>query len=126
MKSTMLSTLRRSARPVYSSLRCFSEAAADGVEAGRTPLNELTIGFLAESQKEENRVSGSPISVANFVKQGYNVMVESGAGTRSNFSDADFKDAGATIASQADVLAKANIVCRVNCFDEAQIKQLKP
>merc|ERR1719361_653743 len=126
MKSTMLSTLRRSARPVYSSLRCFSEAAADGVEAGRTPLEELTIGFLAESQKEENRVSGSPTSVANFVKQGYNVLVQSGAGERSNFSDADFKDAGATVVSEADVFAKSNIICRVNCFDDAQIKKLKP
>jgi hypothetical protein len=42
------------------------------------PYSELTIGVLKETFKGENRVSQTPESVANLVKAGLTVIVQSG------------------------------------------------
>lgn len=42
------------------------------------PYEELTVGVMRETYPGENRVSQSPDSVANLVKAGFNVIVQSG------------------------------------------------
>ena len=42
------------------------------------PYSELTIGVLAEELEGENRVSQTPDTVRNLVKEGFTVIVEAG------------------------------------------------
>ena len=73
----------------------------------------ITIGVPAESP-EETRIGLSPETAKKLVKNGAKVSVRSGAGLRSHFSDADYRDAGATIAASDDAAVKdADIVLTV-------------
>ena len=66
----------------------------------------MIIGVLKESGAGETRVSATPNTVAQLIKLGYEVVVESGAGERSSFTDAAYAEAGATIGDplSADVV----------------------
>ena len=57
----------------------------------------MKIGALKESYEGEARVAVTPSSAAHLRKLGHEVLVESGAGVRANFSDADYEAAGVTI-----------------------------
>ncbi|HQK08423.1 MAG TPA: NAD(P) transhydrogenase subunit alpha, partial [Spirochaetota bacterium] len=57
----------------------------------------LTIGILKEIMENENRVAGIPETVKKMVDNGAKVLVESGAGLGSFYTDADYKNAGAEI-----------------------------
>jgi len=77
--------------------------------------NDMTIGVLKETTPGETRVSQSPDSVANLIKAGFNVIVQSGAGDLSSFSDEDFVKVGATILSDFDdVIMRSQLVTKVN------------
>lgn len=58
---------------------------------------DLVVGVPKETMQNERRVALSPAGVGALVKQGFQVQVESGAGEASQFSDQQYKDAGATI-----------------------------
>ena len=64
----------------------------------------MKIAVLKEIQAEERRVAASPDSIRHFIKLGYEVVVEQGAGEAADFSDAVYKEAGAEIASDANTL----------------------
>lgn len=60
----------------------------------------------------------SPAGVQALIKQGFNVVVESGAGETSKFPDEQYAQAGATIKDKKDVFAsdvvvKVGFKCRV-------------
>jgi NAD(P) transhydrogenase subunit alpha len=57
--------------------------------------------ILKERRLNETRVAGSPETVKKLVAMGVDVVVEKGAGTGASVSDADFREAGATVASDA-------------------------
>src|SRR5205807_4156562 len=57
----------------------------------------VIIGVLKESGAGETRVSATPNTVGQLIKLGYDVVVQSGAGERSSFTDAAYTEAGATI-----------------------------
>lgn len=82
------------------------------------------IGILKESQKNEARVSASPASVGALQKLGFAVVVAKGAGAKAGFSDEEYKNNGATIATQNQALS-SDIVLVVNAPSEEEIKQLK-
>lgn len=52
----------------------------------------------------------SPAGVQALVKQGFNVIVESGAGEPSKFPDEQYTQAGATVKDIKDVLASDVVV----------------
>lgn len=52
----------------------------------------------------------SPAGVQALVKQGFNVVVESGAGEASKFSDDHYREVGAKIQGTKEVLASDVIV----------------
>jgi len=81
-----------------------------------TPYEDMTIGVLKETQPAgETRVSQSPDTVANLVKAGFNVVVQSGAGDLSSFSDEDFVKVGATILPDFNsVIMHSQLVTKVN------------
>ena len=72
-----------------------------------------SIGVVAESQAAETRVAGTPATVAQLIKLGYDVVVESGAGAKSSFADEAFTEAGATVVS-GDEAWRSDIVLKVN------------
>lgn len=82
----------------------------------------MNIGVLSEAQPGETRVSATPTTVAALTKLGYDVVVDSGAGEASSFSDAAFIEAGATIGDAR----KADIVFGVNAPSAEQLDGLKP
>jgi NAD(P) transhydrogenase subunit alpha len=68
------------------------------------------IGVVAESTSGETRVAATPDTVRRLIELGYEIVVETGAGAASGFSDASYVEAGARLddAWQADVVLKVN------------------
>ena len=77
-----------------------------------TPYSELTIGVPKETAHLEKRVAQTPESVTKLVKEGWNVLVEKGAGEGSSFSDAAYTAAGAQIVDKSAAF-KASLVTKV-------------
>ena len=73
----------------------------------------VTIGVPKEDHEKENRVSIVPNSIRTLVGFGHRVVVESGAGDHSNFSDHDFSEAGAQISHSANEVFKSDIVVKI-------------
>ncbi len=74
----------------------------------------VTIGIPKEDHEIENRVSIVPNSIRTLVGFGHRVVVESGAGDNSNFSDHDFSEAGAEISHSTDEVFKSDIVVKIS------------
>jgi len=75
----------------------------------------VSIAMPRERAQDERRVALSPAGVQILVEQGVRVIVESGAGTFCNFSDTNYSDAGALIASCPDELYRqANVIVKVS------------
>lgn len=75
--------------------------------------NKLYIGIPKEITLQENRIALVPASVALLIAHGHRVVVEAGAGMKSNFSDHDYSEAGAEIAYSAEQVYKANVIIKV-------------
>jgi NAD(P) transhydrogenase subunit alpha len=84
----------------------------------------MIIGIPRESLPGETRVAATPQTVGQLLKLGYQVVVESGAGAASSFSDEAFTDAGATIGAGEEVWS-ADVVFKVNAPDSVEIKALR-
>ncbi len=75
----------------------------------------MKIAVAKEIEVCERRVALIPDIVARLVKQGLEVLVETGAGDRAFFSDAAYEAAGATIiADTARVWGEADVVLKVS------------
>ncbi|MGA5534748.1 Re/Si-specific NAD(P)(+) transhydrogenase subunit alpha [Mycolicibacterium nivoides] len=81
----------------------------------------MIIGIPRESLTGETRVAATPQTVGQIIKLGYEVVVETGAGAASSFSDAAYVDAGAEIGTSWD----ADVVLKVNAPDDAEIGKLR-
>ncbi|MBD2292327.1 Re/Si-specific NAD(P)(+) transhydrogenase subunit alpha [Anabaena sphaerica FACHB-251] len=92
----------------------------------------MKIAVAKEIEVCERRVSLIPDTVAKLVKQGLEILVESGAGEKAYFSDADYEAAGAKIISDAATLwSEADILLKVSPPQEredgrSEIDLLKP
>lgn len=74
----------------------------------------MIIGVPREIKDSERRVGLSPASVAEAVGHEHVVVVESGAGAGSGFSDADYSAVGATIVESAsEVFERAELIVKV-------------
>ncbi|TJV46013.1 MAG: Re/Si-specific NAD(P)(+) transhydrogenase subunit alpha [Mesorhizobium sp.] len=74
-----------------------------------------------ELDANEPRVAASPDTVKRLAGLGFDLIVESGAGTASRIPDEEFAKAGAAIGKAGDV-AKADVVLKVRRPDEAELK----
>ncbi|MEL7415411.1 MAG: Re/Si-specific NAD(P)(+) transhydrogenase subunit alpha, partial [Pseudomonadota bacterium] len=82
----------------------------------------MKIGAPKELFDGEARVAITPQSAAQLQKLGYDVMIESGAGTAARFSDAAYTEAGVEVVSDADALwAGADVVAKVRPPEEAEV-----
>jgi alanine dehydrogenase len=74
----------------------------------------LIIGVPKEIKDNENRVAISPAGIDALVEAGHEVLIETGAGEGSGFSDEAFIEHGAKIAQTAeDVWSSADMVMKV-------------
>ncbi|SII11103.1 Re/Si-specific NAD(P)(+) transhydrogenase subunit alpha [Mycobacteroides abscessus] len=80
----------------------------------------MQIGIPRESHAGETRVAATPQTVGQLLKLGYSVVVESGAGEASSFSDAAYVDAGASVADPW----RSDVVLKVNAPDDTEIAAL--
>ena len=79
----------------------------------------MKLGIVKEIRPDERRVAAAPSTVARWVKVGWEVMVEAGAGVGSSFPDDLYREAGATIAARPeDVWAAADVVVKVRAPSE--------
>ena len=75
----------------------------------------MKIGVISADIAHESRVALTPDAVKKLRKLGFEVVIESGAGQASYYSDESYQNAGASIAvSGADVIADAHIITTVN------------
>jgi NAD(P) transhydrogenase subunit alpha len=81
----------------------------------------MIIGIPRESLPGETRVAATPQTVGQLIKLGYEVVVETGAGAASSFSDEAFTEAGAAIGDAWT----ADVVLKVNAPDNAEIAALR-
>jgi NAD(P) transhydrogenase subunit alpha len=61
----------------------------------------MKLGIVNETRADERRVAASPAVVAKWVKGGWNVAVERGAGANASYPDAQYETAGASIVDRA-------------------------
>ena len=74
----------------------------------------MRIGVPKEVQENERRVATTPQVVAQLQKLGFDVAVESGAGSAANFSDSAYQEAGATVVSDTRSLwSDSDIILKV-------------
>ncbi|NJL35630.1 MAG: Re/Si-specific NAD(P)(+) transhydrogenase subunit alpha [Leptolyngbyaceae cyanobacterium SM1_4_3] len=75
----------------------------------------MKIAIAKEIEVGERRVAVIPDTVARLVKQGLEVLVETGAGERAYFPDADYEAAGAKIIhDSAQLWGEADILLKVS------------
>ena len=84
----------------------------------------MLIGVPREQRLGETRVAATPKTVGQLIGLGYEVVVESGAGVSSAFTDATYEAAGATIGTGPDAWA-ADIVFHVNPPSDEEIALLR-
>ncbi|MEC5421927.1 alanine dehydrogenase [Virgibacillus sp. C22-A2] len=73
----------------------------------------MRIGIPREIKNNENRVAMSPSGVLTLKSSGHDVYVETGAGLGSGFTDEQYKEAGAFIASTAKEAWSQEMVMKV-------------
>jgi len=74
----------------------------------------MIIGIPKELKRDEFRVGATPSDTALLVKEGHKLILQSGAGLGSGFSDKDYLNAGAEIVSSAkELYSKAGLIVKV-------------
>lgn len=87
---------------------------------------DLLIGIPKESCTQEKRVCLTPDAVAAFTAHGHKVIVESGAGLNSNFSDIEYSESGAKITYDIKEVFACNIVLKVAPPSQEEIEMMNP
>ncbi|WP_404391076.1 Re/Si-specific NAD(P)(+) transhydrogenase subunit alpha [Humibacillus xanthopallidus] len=85
----------------------------------------MQIGVPRESRPRETRVAATPKTVGQLVGLGYDVVVESGAGAVSSFSDEAYAAAGARVVD-AEQAWGSDVVHKVNAPSDEEIARLRP
>lgn len=73
----------------------------------------MKIGIPKEIKSGETRVACTPAGVRHLVSGGHRVVVQSGAGAASGFSDDKYRRAGAVVSASAEKVWKNDMVVKV-------------
>jgi len=105
------------------------------VEFSLSPLEErmaiqpksqqLFLGVPKERSFQEKRVVLSPSSVNLLCNNGHRVLVETGAGNASKFTDHQYSEAGAEIAYDAQQVYNADILLKITPLVKKELELLK-
>ena len=86
----------------------------------------MQIGVPKETWPGEVRAAMVPANASKLINQGFSVAVQSGLGSASGYSDAEYAGAGATVSDdRASLLAGSDIVMAVRKPDAADVSSLK-
>jgi len=87
----------------------------------------MIVGILKEIKTEENRVCMTPAGVEVMKNNGHQVLVETGAGVGSGFSNEDYLRAGAEIvASNKEIFTNAEMVMHVKEPQPSEYALIRP
>ena len=87
---------------------------------------ELFIGIPKETSFQEKRVCLTPDAVSALVTNGHKVLIESGAGNDSKFSDKDYSEAGAEITKDTAKVFSCPTILKVEPPSLEEIKLINP
>src|SRR5947207_5447127 len=73
----------------------------------------MKVGVVKEIKADEYRVALTPAGARELVQRGHDVLVETGAGGGSAFSDDAYSAVGATLGSAAEVWEEAELLLKV-------------
>ncbi len=73
----------------------------------------MVIGVPKEIKKGEFRVGMTPYGVEELKADGNSILVETGGGEGSDFSDDEYRSAGAQIVEKEDLFSKADLIVKV-------------
>jgi alanine dehydrogenase len=92
----------------------------------RKSKDELFIGIPRETHFEEKRICLTPNAVAALTSNGHRIMVESGAGDGTNYSDDQYSEAGAKISYNTNDVFACNIILKIEPPSLDEIKMMNP
>lgn len=92
----------------------------------KTSKQDLVLGIPKERAYHERRVALTPRSVKLLVNRGHQIIVESGAGKGSFYSDKDYSEAGASLVYSEEEVFKAHIILKVGPLTDDQISLVSP
>jgi NAD(P) transhydrogenase subunit alpha len=85
----------------------------------------MKVGVAKETAPGERRVALVPEVLGKLTAAGLEVLVEAGAGAGSAIPDSAYVDAGATVVSTGDLIAKSDVILRVAKPSGAEIKAMR-
>lgn len=83
----------------------------------------MRIGIPKEQLTNETRVAATPSTVAQLIKLGFSVAIETTAGIASSFDDKAYQDAGAEIVDGQNIW-QSEIILKVNAPLDSEITKL--
>lgn len=88
--------------------------------------SELFIGIPKETSFQERRICLTPDAVNSLVSHGHRVMLESGAGASSSYSDKEYSDAGAEITQDTKKVFSCPMLLKVEPPTIEEIEMMSP
>ncbi|TYB76745.1 alanine dehydrogenase [Bizionia gelidisalsuginis] len=88
--------------------------------------SNLFIGIPKETAFQEKRVCLTPDAVSAIVNNGHRILIESGAGQGSKFSDKDYSEAGAEISSDTAKIYACPMILKMVPPTLEEIKYINP
>lgn len=95
------------------------------LEIGRFK-SELFIGIPKETSYQERRICLTPDAVNSLTYEGHRVMIESGAGESSSYTDKEYSDAGAEVTKDTKKVFGCPMLLKVEPPTLAEIKMINP
>jgi alanine dehydrogenase len=86
--------------------------------------SELFIGIPKETSFQERRICLTPDAVNSLVSHGHRVMIESGAGASSSYTDKEYSDAGAEITMDTKKVMGCPMILKVEPLTLAEIEMV--
>ncbi|MBN2668665.1 MAG: hypothetical protein JXR60_05480 [Bacteroidales bacterium] len=107
--------------PIQSTSEKFLFEYKEELYIPQTKKQRIVVGLLKENHELEQRVALTPFTVNFFVENGAEVLIESGAGEASGFTDIDYSEAGGQIHNEQSVIFKADIIFKISPLSVKQI-----
>lgn len=85
----------------------------------------MKVGIPKEIEPKEYRVAATPKTVKRLIKQGFEVMVQKDAGLKANFSNKEFKEAGASLVPSEKEIYNSDVVLKVLAPQADEIELMK-
>ena len=88
--------------------------------------SELFIGIPKETSYQERRICLTPDAVNSLTSNGHRVLIESGAGISSSYTDKEYSDAGAEITVDTQKVFGCPFILKVEPLTTNEIEMVNP